>query len=214
MRDTRLVFPVVALLASLSLIPATGTTQLGSNTSVLNPNTAEAAEMAALPGMGNTLADNIVAARPLSSNGSLDELLGSDLNQEERALIREKLFLPINLNSASDKEIMLVPGMSGKMAHEFDEYRPYDSLDQFRREMGKYVDEDEVARFEQYVFVPMDLNTASDEDFATIPAMSKKMIHEFEEYRPYKSMEQFRREIGKYVDDKELARLERYVEIR
>lgn len=214
MRDTRLVFPVVALLASLSLIPATGTTQLGSNTSVLNPNTAEAAEMAALPGMGNTLADNIVAARPLSSNGSLDELLGSDLNQEEKALIREKLFLPINLNSASDEEIMLVPGMSGKMAHEFDEYRPYDSLDQFRREMGKYVDEDEVARFEQYVFVPMDLNTASDEDFATIPAMSKKMIHEFEEYRPYKSMEQFRREIGKYVDDKELARLERYVEIR
>ncbi len=214
MRDTRLVFPVVALLASLSLIPATGITQLGSNTSVLNPNTAEAAEMAALPGMGNTLADNIVAARPLSSNGSLDELLGSDLNQEEKALIREKLFLPINLNSASDEEIMLVPGMSGKMAHEFDEYRPYDSLDQFRREMGKYVDEDEVARFEQYVFVPMDLNTASDEDFATIPAMSKKMIHEFEEYRPYKSMEQFRREIGKYVDDKELARLERYVEIR
>ncbi len=214
MRDTRLVFPVVALLASLSLIPATGFTQLGNNTSVLNPNTAEAAEMAALPSMGNTLADNIVAARPLSSNGSLDELLGSDLNQEEKALIREKLFLPINLNSASDEEIMLVPGMSGKMAHEFDEYRPYDSLDQFRREMGKYVDEDEVARFEQYVFVPMDLNTASDEDFATIPAMSKKMIHEFEEYRPYKSMEQFRREIGKYVDDKELARLERYVEIR
>lgn len=214
MRDTRLVFPVVALLASLSLIPATGFTQLGNNTSVLNPNTAEAAEMAALPGMGNTLADNIVAARPLSNNGSLDELLGSDLNQEEKALIREKLFLPINLNSASDEEIMLVPGMSGKMAHEFDEYRPYDSLDQFRREMGKYVDEDEVARFEQYVFVPMDLNTASDEDFATIPAMSKKMIHEFEEYRPYKSMEQFRREIGKYVDDKELARLERYVEIR
>jgi len=214
MRDTRLVFPVVALLASLSLIPATGFTQLGNNTSVLNPNTAEAAEMAALPSMGNTLADNIVAARPLSSNGSLDELLGSDLNQEEKALIREKLFLPINLNSASDEEIMLVPGMSGKMAHEFDEYRPYDSLDHFRREMGKYVDEDEVARFEQYVFVPMDLNTASDEDFATIPAMSKKMIHEFEEYRPYKSMEQFRREIGKYVDDKELARLERYVEIR
>jgi DNA uptake protein ComE-like DNA-binding protein len=214
MRDTRLVFPVVTLLASLSLIPATGFTQLGYNIGVLNPNTAEAAEMAAVPGVGNTLADNIVAARPLLSNGTLDELLGSDLNQEEKALIREKLFLPINLNSASDEEIMLVPGMSGKMAHEFDEYRPYNSLDQFRREMGKYVDQDEVARFEQYVFVPMDLNSALDEDFATIPDMSKKMIHEFEEYRPYKSMEQFRREIGKYVDDKELARLERYVEIR
>ena len=37
------------------------------------------------------------------------------------------------------------------------------------------------------------------------------MAHEFEEYRPYKSMAQWRREIGKYVDDDELARLERYV---
>ena len=37
------------------------------------------------------------------------------------------------------------------------------------------------------------------------------MLGEFKEYRPYKAMQQFRREIGKYVDDKEVARLERYV---
>ena len=40
------------------------------------------------------------------------------------------------------------------------------------------------------------------------------MRHEFEEYRPYTSIEQFRREIGKYVDSTEVARLERYVTIR
>jgi hypothetical protein len=39
------------------------------------------------------------------------------------------------------------------------------------------------------------------------------MLREFKEYRPYKAMQQFRREIGKYVDDKEVARLERYVTI-
>jgi hypothetical protein len=37
------------------------------------------------------------------------------------------------------------------------------------------------------------------------------MAHEFEEYRPYANIEQFRREIGKYVDEKEVARLEQYV---
>jgi len=37
------------------------------------------------------------------------------------------------------------------------------------------------------------------------------MLHEFKEYRPYKNIEQFCREIGKYVDDNELARLERFV---
>jgi len=40
------------------------------------------------------------------------------------------------------------------------------------------------------------------------------MEHEFEEYRPYTNIERFRREIGKYVDAAEVARLERYVEIR
>ena len=40
------------------------------------------------------------------------------------------------------------------------------------------------------------------------------MLHEFKEYRPYGGMEQFRREIGKYVDADEVARLERYMTIR
>ena len=37
------------------------------------------------------------------------------------------------------------------MAYEFDEYRPYDAIERFRTEIGKYVDEAEVARLEQYV---------------------------------------------------------------
>ena len=105
----------------------------------------------------------------------------------------------------------LVPGVGKRMAHEFEEYRPYKSIAQWRREIGKYVDDDELARLEQYVFVPLELNTASEADFLAIPGVGKRMAHEFEEYRPYKSMAQWRREIGKYVDDDELARLERYV---
>jgi len=96
------------------------------------------------------------------------------------------------------------------MKHEFEEYRPYISISQFRREIGKYVDNKEVARFEQYVFVPMDLNSASSDALMSIPGISRKMVHEFEEYRPYTSIQQFRHEIGKYVNEKEVSRLERY----
>ena len=78
-------------------------------------------------------------------------------------------------------------------------------------EIGKYVDDKELARLEQYVFVPINLNTASDADILSIPGMGQRMLREFKEYRPYKAIQQFRREIGKYVDDKEVARLERYV---
>ena len=48
-------------------------------------------------------------------------------------------------------EIELIPGVGGRMRHEFEEYRPYTSIEQFRREIGKYVDDDEVARLERYV---------------------------------------------------------------
>jgi radical SAM superfamily enzyme with C-terminal helix-hairpin-helix motif len=100
------------------------------------------------------------------------------------------------------------------MAHEFEEYRPYVKIAQFRREMAKYVNDAEVARLEQFVFVPIELNTASDEEIRSIPGVGDRMLHEFKEYRPYKSMEQFHREIGKYVDDDELARLARYVYLK
>jgi radical SAM superfamily enzyme with C-terminal helix-hairpin-helix motif len=63
------------------------------------------------------------------------------------------------------------------------------------------------------VFVPIDLNTASDADILTIPGLGNRMLREFKEYRPYKAIEQFRREIGKYVAKEEVARLERHVAI-
>jgi DNA uptake protein ComE-like DNA-binding protein len=60
----------------------------------------------------------------------------------------------------------------------------------------------------------IDLNTATDAEILSIPGVGQRMLHEFKEYRPYTSMDQFRREIGKYVDKAEVARLERYVTIK
>ncbi|HZI99693.1 MAG TPA: hypothetical protein VFD22_03445 [Gemmatimonadaceae bacterium] len=59
----------------------------------------------------------------------------------------------IDLNTATDAEILAIPGMGPRMLREFKEYRPYKSMDQFRREIGKYVDKAEVARFEKYVYI-------------------------------------------------------------
>lgn len=191
-----------------------GFAQVGANTSVINPNLAKKGKLTDLPGVTAAIADKIINARPISSNLQIDKVIGDALSAKDKEALRAKLFLPINLNTVSDEELALVPGISRKMKHEFEEYRPYTSIKQFQREIGKYVDDKEIARFEQYVFVPMDLNSASSDSFRSIPGMSRKMVHEFEEYRPYTSMQQFRREIGKYVDDDEVARLERYVFIK
>ena len=61
--------------------------------------------------------------------------------------------VPININTASDAEILRIPGVGPRMLREFKEYRPYTSIEQFRREIGKYVDKAEVARLEQYIVI-------------------------------------------------------------
>jgi hypothetical protein len=65
--------------------------------------------------------------------------------------VYRSLWKPIDLNTASREEILLIPDVDPRMPHEFDEYRPYTDIEQFRREIGKYVDADEVARYEKYV---------------------------------------------------------------
>ena len=60
------------------------------------------------------------------------------------------LFVPINLNTASSADIMLIPGMTRRMVHEFEEYRPYTSFAQFDKEIGKYVPKAEVDRLRSY----------------------------------------------------------------
>lgn len=186
--------------------------EAASSAVVVNPNLAGADELGAL--MSKALGDSIMAQRPFLGMDALHPVVTQHLGEEEVEKLYVQMFIPINLNAASEEEILLVPGVGKKMAHEFEEYRPYTAIAQWRREMGKYVDDTEVARMEQYVFVPIDLNTATEDEILAIPGVGKRMAHEFEEYRPYSSMEQFRREIGKYVDDGEVARLERYVEIR
>ena len=65
--------------------------------------------------------------------------------------MRERVFVPVNLNEATEEQIRLIPGMTDKMVHEFEEYRPYEDMAEFDREIGKYVDEEEVARLRTYV---------------------------------------------------------------
>lgn len=61
--------------------------------------------------------------------------------------------VPVNINTATDAQILAIPGVGPRMLKEFKEYRPWTSMAQFRREIGKYVDKAEVARLEQYITI-------------------------------------------------------------
>ena len=199
----------------LTLVPPGLSAQVGKNLSnIVEPNIATREQLLTLPGVTAPVADAILRGRPYPDMLAVDRAVtAAGMNAEQKQALYRRLFMPINLNAATREEIMLVPGAGTRMTREFLEYRPYVAMTQFRREIGKYVNAEEVARLEQYVFIPIDLNKATDEDFLSIPGVGQRMLREFKEYRPWRTMEQFRREIGKYVDKNELARLERYVVI-
>jgi DNA uptake protein ComE-like DNA-binding protein len=188
--------------------------QVGKSVTIADANTIGEADLAKLPGLTPALAKTLVAKRPFLSITALDQALtAAGLTREQITTLYGRIFIHINLNAASREEILLIPGVGNRMLREFLEYRPYAALAVFHREIDKYVDDAELARLEQYVFVPLDLNKASDADLMTIPGLGNRMLREFKEYRPYDGIERFRREIGKYVSKEEVARLERYVTI-
>ena len=125
---------------------------------LLDPNTATDKELATVPHITPAIAKTIVAKRPYKTVADLDALLKEQkLTPEQLTEVHGKLFVRLDLNSATDQEILAIPGIGKRMLHEFKEYRPYKSMDQFRREIGKYIDRDkrdaELARLERYVTI-------------------------------------------------------------
>jgi DNA uptake protein ComE-like DNA-binding protein len=197
------------------VLASPGAAQVGKSLGVVDANTATEAELAAAPHMTPAIVQALMAARPFASIVDLNTfLLGQKLSQEQAMAFYGKAFVHINLNTATREEILLVPGAGNRMAREFAEYRPWKTWGQFDKEIGKYVGAQETARLAQYCFIPVNLNTATDEDILSIPGAGKRMVREFKEYRPWKTMAQFDKEIGKYVDAKEVKRLARFVVIQ
>jgi DNA uptake protein ComE-like DNA-binding protein len=211
MTKSRYAIVAAAMLVLLCGGPAQA--QVGAGLSDLNA--VPEATLAAMPGMNAAIAKAFAAARPFATIVDANTfLVNQKLTPEQLAALYAKAFVHINLNTGTGPEILLVPKIAKRMAHEFEEYRPWVSMAQFDKEIGKYVDATEVNRLKQYVFIPIDLNTATDDQFKTIPNLAANMLHELKEYRPWKTKAQFDKEIGKYVGPKETARIWRFVTIK
>jgi DNA uptake protein ComE-like DNA-binding protein len=203
-----------ALLVLVLALPVMTHAQVGKSQGVVDANTAPEQDLAKMPNMTPAIAKALVGARPFKSITELNTfLIGQGLTQDQAMQFYQKAFVHINLNTATPEEILLVPNAGKRMVREFAEYRPWKSWAQFDKEIGKYVGADATAKLAQYCFIPINLNTATDEDILSIPGAGQRMVREFKEYRPWKSYAQFDKEIGKYVGQKETERLKRYVVI-
>ena len=212
MTRARLLSVATGMLATFVLTVAPHA-QVGAGLADLNA--VPEAALATMPSMTPAIAKAFVAARPFNTIVDANNfLLGQKLTQEQITPLYEKAFVHINLNTGTAPEILLIPRVAKRMTREFEEYRPWVSMAQFDKEIGKYVGAEETNRLKLYVFIPLDLNTATDEQFKTIPNLGGNMLREFKEYRPWKTKAQFDKEIGKYVGPKETARLWRFMTIK
>ncbi len=132
---------------------STASAGAAASSAMVDPNTATREQLAGIQGMTPAAADSLVARRPFADMTKVDSVLAPQLDSTARRTVYATLWKPIDLNKASDAEILLIPGIGSRMLHEFKEYRPYTSIEQFRREIGKYVDNEEVARLEKYVSI-------------------------------------------------------------
>jgi DNA uptake protein ComE-like DNA-binding protein len=207
--------PFLTLVLALVILGGTaGTAHAQVGKGLLDPNVASEKELASLPHMTPAIVKALLSARPFANIVELNGfLLKQKLTPQQATEFYRRAFVHVNLNTGTREEILLIPGAGERMAREFDEYRPWRTWGQFDKEIGKYVGQQETDRLKQYVFIPINLNTASDDTILTIPGLGTRMLGEFKEYRPWKTKAQFDKEIGKYVSAEETARLWRFVVI-
>jgi DNA uptake protein ComE-like DNA-binding protein len=111
----------------------------------------------------------------------------------------------ININTASEADLLrAIPNLGNRMVHEFEEYRPYKSIFQFRKEIGKYVDQAQVAEYEKYIFVPIDINQSDAATLQQIPGLDANDAQELIAGRPYASPDAFLAKLADKISAAEL----------
>ena len=193
--------------------------QLGKQQGLVEPNIAADSQFQRLK-LDAHAVHLIGEAKPILSIVKLDSILGAaGINAGQRKELYKNMFVHVDLNRGTDAEFMLIPGMTAPTLAAIKAGRPWASFAAFDAALGKTLKADEVANLQQYLFIPIELNTFTEplmDTFAPIGVGTRRWKHEFAEYRPWTTEAQFRREIGKYVrgNPKEVDRLWRYVYIK
>lgn len=147
--------------------------------------------------------------------GNSDTPETAETEQAETAMEADTTAAPdakLNINTATEEAFKTIPEVGDKMVHEFEEYRPYVSIRQFRKEIGKYVDEAQVAAYEAYIYVPISFNESDAATLQQIPGLEANEAEELIAARPFDSEQAFLDSLSSYVSEEELATAKTYLE--
>ena len=122
---------------------------------LIDPNAASAELLSGVPGINAEIAEAVIAGRPYTTSSDLNAVLAASLDETALREVYKLLFVTVELNDAAEGDLKLIPSSLNprKFAHEIEEYRPYASMEDFRRELGKYVSDSELAYLERFVYL-------------------------------------------------------------
>lgn len=190
----------VALL--LAACGSTGSGAVSAPTSAAEPTTAVMAEPTTAPAEPTAAAAEPTAAAVEPTTAAATPATAAV----------EASMTKLNLNAATgDDYLKAIPGFSSRMAREFLEYRPYVSIQQFRREIGKYVGDAVVAEYEKYVYVPVDVNQADAATLQQLPGVDATIAEQLIAGRPYASQDAFLTQLGGLVTAAQVAEAQVYL---
>lgn len=119
----------------------------------------------------------------------------------------------LNLNTVTGDELLAtIPDFGNRMVREFEEYRPYVSIQQFRQEIGKYVDDAQIAIYEEYVYVPIAVNDADAATLLQIPGVDPAAADTLMAARPYASNAAFLAKLAEVAPTVDGALAQAYLE--
>ncbi|HEX5689998.1 MAG TPA: hypothetical protein VFX76_08345 [Roseiflexaceae bacterium] len=204
----------VAILAAIALAACGGAATSSTATNAPAATSAPAASAA-------TSAPAATAAEPATSGATAEANAptaaagaAATTAPEATAAPAEAAAVPakLNLNDVTEDQLLsTIPNFGNRMVREFFEYRPYVSIQQFRREIGKYVSAEQVAAYEQYVYVPIDVDAADADTLQQIPGVDANEAAELIAGRPYGSNQAFLDKLSSYVEASDLSAAQSYL---
>ena len=116
-----------------------------------------------------------------------------------------------DVNAVAESELATYPHMTAAIAKALVAKRPFASI----RDLNAFLlaqglTQAQATEFYGKAFVHINLNTATGEEILLVPNAGKRMVHEFDEYRPWRNYAQFDKEIRKYVGAEATAKLAQY----
>jgi len=136
----------------------------------------------------------------------------SNNNTSSNQAIDTSNVVKLNLNTLTGDDLLTtIPGFPNRMTREFLEYRPYASIQQFRREIGKYVGDAQVAEYEKYVYVPIAFNDSDSETLQQIPGLDSTEADALISARPYTTQDDFLTKLSGYISVDELTIAKTYL---